>query len=153
MYSISKDLGESSILGQCQMSLQIALTIPKICREDRKTTKHFASSVTIDTACSSSLYALHSAVTALSAGDCDAAIVAAANLILSPEQYLGVAQAGVLSPTSTCHTFDISADGYGRGEAINALYIKRLSGALKDGDKIWAVIRGTAVNACVFLSY
>ncbi|CAJ2513205.1 Uu.00g013240.m01.CDS01 [Anthostomella pinea] len=104
-------------------------------------------SFTVDTACSSSLYALHSAVAALAGGDCDAAVVAAANLFLSPEQYMGIAKAGVLSPTSTCHTFDIAADGYGRGEAVNALYIKRLSSALKDGDKVWAVIRSTAVNA------
>ncbi|KAI1269306.1 putative polyketide synthase [Xylariaceae sp. FL1019] len=102
---------------------------------------------TLDTACSSSLYALHSAISALEAGDCDGAIVAAANLILSPEQFIGIAQGGVLSPTSKCHTFDACADGYGRGEAVNALYVKRLSDALAGGDRIWAVIRGSAVNA------
>ncbi|KAJ2989155.1 hypothetical protein NUW58_g3615 [Xylaria curta] len=104
-------------------------------------------SFTLDTACSSSLYALHSAVSALLDSDCDAAIVAAVNLIMSPEQCLAAAKSGVLSPTSTCHTFDIAADGYGRAEAMDAIYIKRLSSALRDGDKIWAVIRSTAVNA------
>ncbi|KAI0151716.1 polyketide synthase-like protein [Xylariaceae sp. FL1272] len=104
-------------------------------------------SFTVDTACSSSLYALHSAIAALNAGDCDAAIVAAANLITSPEHFISIAHAGVLSPTSTCHTFDVCADGYGRGEAINALYLKRASDAVTNGDKIWAVIRGSAVNA------
>lgn len=54
---------------------------------------------------------------------------------------------GVLSPTSTCHTFDASADGYGRAEGVSALYVKRLSTALKDGDPIRAVVRGTAINA------
>ena len=50
-------------------------------------------------------------------------------------------------PTSTCHTFDISADGYARGEGFAALYLQRLSGAIADGSPIRAVIRGTAVNA------
>lgn len=54
---------------------------------------------------------------------------------------------GVISPTSTCHTFDASADGYGRAEGVNALYVKRLSTALRDGDPIRAVVRGTAINA------
>jgi acyl transferase domain-containing protein len=88
-------------------------------------------------------------VTAIKAGDCDGAVVAGANLITSPEQHLGTMKGGFLSPTSTCHTFDISADGYARAEAVNAIYIKRLSSALKDGDKIRAVIRGTAINAFV----
>ncbi|KAI0456760.1 polyketide synthase-like protein [Xylaria acuta] len=104
-------------------------------------------SFTIDTACSSSIYCLHNAIRAIQSHDCDGAIVAAANLITSPEQHLGTMKGGVLSPTSTCHTFDISADGYGRAEAVNAIYLKRLSKALEDGDHIWAVIRGTAINA------
>lgn len=58
-----------------------------------------------------------------------------------------LAKAGVLSPTSQCHTFDESADGYGRGEGVGALYIKRLSDAIRDGDPVRAVIRGTAVNS------
>ena len=105
------------------------------------------SSVTLDTACSSSLYALHCAISAIKAGDCDGAIVAAVNLIMSPEQSLGAAKSGVLSPTSTCHTFDDAVDGYGRAEGINAIYLKPLSSALRDGDKAWAVVRGTADNS------
>jgi len=108
------------------------------------------SSFALDTACSSSLYCLHCAVVALQTGDCDSAIVAGVNLILAPEQCLGTSKGGVLSPTSTCHTFDASADGYGRAEGVNALYLKRFSDAVQDGDKIWAVVRGTAVNAHVF---
>ncbi|KAI1116262.1 polyketide synthase [Nemania sp. NC0429] len=104
-------------------------------------------SFTIDTACSSSIYCLHNAIRAIKSNDCDSAIVAAANLITSPEQHLGTMKGGVLSPTSTCHTFDVSADGYGRAEAVNAIYLKRLSKAVKDGDHIWAVIRGSAINA------
>lgn len=104
-------------------------------------------SMTIDTACSSSIYALHNALTAMSVGDCDQAIVAGANLIQSPEQHIGTAMGGFLSPTSTCHTFDTSADGYGRGEAVNAILVKRLSAAIRDGDKVLAVVRSSAVNA------
>ncbi|XXG99710.1 hypothetical protein Hte_006051 [Hypoxylon texense] len=74
------------------------------------------------------------------------AIVAGANLIQSPEQHIGTMKAGVLSPTSTCHTFDTSADGYGRADGIGALYLKRLSDAVRDGDPIRSIIRATAVN-------
>ncbi|TVY75806.1 Reducing polyketide synthase DEP5 [Lachnellula suecica] len=105
------------------------------------------TSFTLDTACSSSLYCIHNAIRAIQSGDCDGAIAAGANLITSPEQHLGTSLGGVLSPTSTCNTFDESADGYGRAEGINAIYLKRLSSALRDGDRISAVIRGTAVNA------
>ncbi|KAI1662853.1 polyketide synthase [Daldinia decipiens] len=104
-------------------------------------------SFTLDTACSSSLYCLDSAVNALKRGDCDGAIVAAANLIAAPEQCLATMKAGVLSPTSTCHTFDASADGYGRADGVNAIYLKRLSSAMRDKNKIWAVVRATAVNS------
>ncbi|KAK9777740.1 hypothetical protein SCAR479_05423 [Seiridium cardinale] len=103
-------------------------------------------SCSLDTACSSSLYALHTAIRAIQVGDCDGALVAGVNLITSPEQHLGTRKAGVLSPTSTCHTFDISADGYGRAEAVNAVYLKPLRSAINDGDRIWAVIRGSATN-------
>ncbi|RAH60136.1 polyketide synthase [Aspergillus piperis CBS 112811] len=100
----------------------------------------------VDTACSSSLYALHSACLALDAGDCDAAVVAAANLIQSPEQQMVAVKAGVLSPDAMCHTFDEKANGYARAEGVSAVYLKRLGDALSDGDPVRSVIRGTAVN-------
>ncbi|OTA90931.1 hypothetical protein M434DRAFT_33160 [Hypoxylon sp. CO27-5] len=103
-------------------------------------------SFTINTACSSSIYALHNACHALRGRDCDAAIVAGVNLILTVDQHMNTAKLGILSPTSTCHTFDAAADGYGRAEAAGALYIKRLSDAIRDGDPIRGVIRSTAVN-------
>lgn len=106
-------------------------------------------SFVLDTACSSSLYCLHAACTAVAAGECRAAVVAGANLITSPEQHIGTMKAGVLSATSTCHTFDASADGYGRADGVGALYVKKLSDALRDGDPIRAVIRGTATNSFV----
>lgn len=103
-------------------------------------------SCVLNTACSSSLYCLHVACIALENGECDAAIVAGANLIQSPEMHVGVVKLGVISGTSTSHSFDASADGYGRGEAVGALYVKRLRDAIRDGDPIQAVIRGSAVN-------
>ena len=101
----------------------------------------------LDTACSSSLYCLYVACTALQNHECDAAIVAGANLIQSAEQHIGTMKAGVLSATSACHTFDASADGYGRADGIGALYVKRLSDAIRDGDPIRSVVRGSAINA------
>jgi len=103
-------------------------------------------SFTLDTACSSSLYTLHLACAALDAGECESALVAGANLILSPEIHLGAVKAGILSNTSTCHSFDSSADGYERAEGVGSLYLKRLSDAIRDGDPIRSVIRGTAIN-------
>ncbi|CZR44814.1 putative polyketide synthase [Fusarium proliferatum ET1] len=104
-------------------------------------------SLSVDTACSSSIYAFHQAIKAIKAGDCDSAIVASANLILSPEPHIAAAKSGVLSSTGMCLTFDKSANGYGRAEGVNSIYIKRLSAAVKDGNPIRAVIRGSALNA------
>ena len=73
--------------------------------------------------------------------------MAGTNLIQSPDQFLSIIRAGVLSPTSTCHTFSASADGYGRADGVGCLFIKRLSDAIRDNDPIRAVIRGTAVNS------
>ncbi|KAL4993011.1 hypothetical protein BDV10DRAFT_190367 [Aspergillus recurvatus] len=109
-------------------------------------------SLVADTACSSSLYCLHMACTALERGECDAAIVAGANLIQSAEQHMATAKLGVLSPTSTCHTFDSSADGYGRADGIGALYVKRLKDALRDGDPVRSVVRSSATNATTGIS-
>ena len=110
-------------------------------------------SVVLDTACSSSLYALHFACLALDGHDCDGAVVASANLIQSPEQQLIAVKAGILSPDSRCHTFDEAANGYGRAEGVGSLYLKRLSDAIRDGDPVRAVIRGTAVNGLVHIVY
>ncbi|KAJ6036767.1 polyketide synthase [Penicillium herquei] len=104
-------------------------------------------SLAINTACSASIYALHQAVSALNSHECDSAVVAGVNLILSPDLHVSVSQGGVLGPTSVCHTFDESADGYGRAEAVNAIYIKRLHDAVRDGDPIRSIIRGIAVNS------
>jgi acyl transferase domain-containing protein len=104
-------------------------------------------SLTVDTACSSSLYALHLACQSLLAGDCTAAVVGGSNLVTGVDNLLGSESLGVLSPSSTCHTFDASADGFGKGDGIAVLYIKRLSDAKSDGDPIRAIIRATSINS------
>ena len=102
--------------------------------------------MTFRTACSSALTGLHEARRAISSGECHSAIVAGTNLIVTPTMTIAMTEQGVLSPTGMCKTFDARADGYARGEAVNAVYIKKLSDALRDGDPVRAVIRGTAIN-------
>lgn len=104
-------------------------------------------SVTVDTACSSSMYALHMAVKAITNGDCGSAIVAAANWIGDPCTQITLNKLGALSETSTCHSFDVSADGYARGEGFGALYLRKAQVAANEGSVIRAIIRGTAINA------
>lgn len=103
-------------------------------------------SMTIRTGCSSALIGLHEACQAIYSGECSSAVVAGTNLIITPTMTIAMTEQGVLSPTGLCKTFDAKADGYARGEAINAVYIKKLSDALRDGDPIRAVIRATATN-------
>ncbi|KAL3478336.1 hypothetical protein BJX99DRAFT_256663 [Aspergillus californicus] len=104
-------------------------------------------SMTIQTACSSSLMALNTACQAIYAGDCSSAVVGGCNLMLSPRLPITMSQYRVVSPTGYCRSFDAHADGYARGEAVNAVHIKRLSHALRDGDPIRAVIRSVCANS------
>ncbi|MGX7696074.1 SDR family NAD(P)-dependent oxidoreductase [Gordonia polyisoprenivorans] len=103
-------------------------------------------SLTIDTACSSSLVAIHLATQSLRSGEADVAIAGGVNLLLTPAVFAGFDQSGALSPTGACHAFDAAADGFVRGEGAGAVILKRLDDALTAGDRILAVIRGTAVN-------
>jgi acyl transferase domain-containing protein len=105
------------------------------------------ASVTVRTACSSSLTALHDACQSLYSGDCEAAVVSCANLIFSPRTSSTMQEQGVLSKTGSCKSFDARADGYARAEAVSAVYVKKLSNAIRDGDPVRAVIRSTTVNA------
>lgn len=104
-------------------------------------------SVNIKTACSATAEALNEAILAIRAGSCPSAIVAGANLIMSPKGSIGMTVMGVLSPDGSCKTFDSSANGFARGESVCALYIKRLDLALKDGNPIRAVVRACNSNA------
>lgn len=103
-------------------------------------------SVAVDTACSSSLTALHLAARSLRYDDCDMALVAGVNVILTPELSVNMSQAGMLSPTGLCQTFDSAADGFVRGEGCGAILLKRLSRAVADGDRILCLVRGSAAN-------
>lgn len=102
--------------------------------------------VTVDTACSSSLVAIHQACQALLLDECDLALAGGANVLLSPATMITFSQSRMLAADGKCKTFDASADGYVRGEGCGVIVIKRLQDALRDGDRIRAVIRGSAVN-------
>ncbi len=103
-------------------------------------------SVAVDTACSSSLVAVHMACQSLRTGDCDMAIAAGVNVLLSPAAFRGFDQAGALSQTGACHSFDAAADGFVRGEGCGVAVLKRLSDAIRDKDPVLAVVRGSAIN-------
>ncbi|MCZ0730511.1 type I polyketide synthase [Mycolicibacterium iranicum] len=103
-------------------------------------------SVTIDTACSSSLVAIHLACQSLRTGDSDIALAGGVNVILSPAVTRSFDQAEAMSQSGRCHAFDARADGFVRGEGCGVAVLKRLSDAVRDGDRVLAVVRGSAVN-------
>ena len=103
-------------------------------------------SIAVDTACSSSLVAVHHAVAGLQRGEADLALAGGVCVILSPLTTEAFAHAGMLSPTGRCWTFDERADGFVRSEGCGMLVLRRLDEAEAAGDRIWGVIRGTAVN-------
>ena len=103
-------------------------------------------SIAVDTACSSSLVAVHHAVAGLQRGEADLALAGGVCVILSPLTTEAFANAGMLSPTGRCWTFDERADGFVRSEGCGMLVLKRLAEAEAAGDRVWGVIRGTAVN-------
>ena len=100
----------------------------------------------VDTACSSALVAVHQACQALHSGDCDLALAGGVNVLLSPVTVIAASRARMLSPVGRCKTFDASADGYVRSEGCGILVLKRLSDAVRDGDRVSAVIPSSAVN-------
>ena len=100
----------------------------------------------VETACSSSLVALHRALEAMRNGDCEMALVGGVNSIVTPEAHINFAKAGMLAPDGRCKTFSKDADGYGRGEGVGMIFLKRLSQARRDGDPVYAIVRGSAVN-------
>ena len=103
-------------------------------------------SLAVDTACSSSLVTVHLACESLCRGSTDLCLAGGVNLILSPEGTVTFSQARMMAPDGRCKTFDARADGYVRGEGCGMLVLKRLSEAERDGDQVWAVIRGSAIN-------
>jgi acyl transferase domain-containing protein len=103
-------------------------------------------SMAIDTACSSSLVAIDRACRSLREGETDLVITGGVNLIITPDTFISAAKWGMLAHDGRCKTFDAGADGFVRSEGCGVLVIKRLSDAQAAGDRILAVIRGTAVN-------
>lgn len=103
-------------------------------------------SLAIDTACSSSLVAVHLACASLRSGESTMALAGGVNLILSPAIAINFTKAGAMAPDGRSKSFDARADGYVRSEGAGVVVLKHLSGALDDGDPIYAVIRGSAVN-------
>jgi amino acid adenylation domain-containing protein/non-ribosomal peptide synthase protein (TIGR01720 family) len=102
--------------------------------------------VQLDTSCSSSALAVHLAVQSLRLGECGLALAGGVNLMLSPEPMIALCKMRALAPDGRCKSFDADADGYSRGEGCGVVVLKRLSDAERDGDRILALIRGTASN-------
>jgi acyl transferase domain-containing protein len=133
---IDRALGQIGLMGNLQsmmanrLSHQFDLTGP---------------SVVVDTACSSGIVALHQAKTALLHDECELAVVAGARVVLVPEQHPAM-KVGFESPDGMTRVFDERADGTGLGEGSGAVVLKRLDAAIADGDQIYAVVKGSAVN-------
>ncbi|AFM17525.1 polyketide synthase family protein [Mycolicibacterium chubuense NBB4] len=102
--------------------------------------------VAVDTACSSSLVSIHLACHSLRMRESDLALAGGVNLNLRPETQLALAKWGMLSPHGHCYAFDSRADGFVRGEGAGVVVLKRLTDAVRDGDRVLAVVRGSAVN-------
>jgi acyl transferase domain-containing protein len=102
--------------------------------------------VMLNSACSSSLMAVHLACQALRGGECDAALAGGVNLMLAPELSVFMSKIDALSPSGVCRPFDAHADGVVRGEGCGVVVLKRHGDAVANGDRIWAVIRGSAAN-------
>ena len=100
----------------------------------------------VDMACASSLAAVHQAVASLQRGEVDMALAGGVNVTLSPVISQSLADMGMLSVSGRCNAFDAAADGFVRGEGGGMVALKRLSDAEADGDRIWGVVLGTAVN-------
>ncbi|WP_159843627.1 type I polyketide synthase [Nocardia sp. CY41] len=105
-----------------------------------------AGNVVLDSACSSSLLSVHLACQALRSGEVDAALAGGVEVLLDEMPFVTLAAAGVLSPHGRCATFSEDADGFVPGEGAALLLLKRLDDALADGDRVYAVLRGSAIG-------
>lgn len=103
-------------------------------------------SLVVDTGCSASLVAVQMACQSLATGESDVALAGGASVLLSPRMTIGLSQAWMMAADGRCKSFDAAADGYVRGEGCGVVVLKRLSDALRDGDRVRAVLRGWAVS-------
>ena len=103
-------------------------------------------SLTIDTACSSSLVAVHLAVRSIRVGESQVALAGGANIILQPHINIAYSQVRMMAADGRCKFGDASGDGYVRSEGVGLIVLKSLDRALADGDRIYATVRGSAVN-------
>lgn len=103
-------------------------------------------SMAVDTVCSSSLTAVHLALESIRHGECEVALAGGVNLSLHPGKYMTYGIWDMFSSDGYCHTFGKGGDGYVPGEGIGAVLLKPLSKAVQDGDRIYAVIKGSAIN-------
>jgi acyl transferase domain-containing protein/acyl carrier protein len=103
-------------------------------------------SLTLDTACSSSLVAIHLAARSVRSGECGLALAGGVNVILQPHVSLAYSQSGMMAADARCKFGDASADGYVRSEGAAIVVLKPLERAVADGDRVYAVVRGSAVN-------
>ncbi len=102
--------------------------------------------VAVDTACSSSLVSIHLACQSLRMRESDLALAGGVSLSLRPETQLALGKWGMLSPDGRCYAFDSRANGFVRGEGAGVVVLKRLTDAVRDGDRVLGVVRGSAVN-------
>ncbi len=103
-------------------------------------------SMAVDTVCSSSLTAVHLAIESIRNGECEAALAGGVNLSLHPAKYISYGSVGMHSSDGYCHTFGKGGDGYVSGEGVGTVLLKPLRKAEQDGDRIYAVIKGSAIN-------
>ena len=103
-------------------------------------------SLTVETACSSSFTAIHLARQAILNGECDSALAGGVNLNFHRSKYFMLSQLGIISPDGKERTFDEGANGYVPGEGVGLVMLKRYGDALKDGDQVYGVIKGSANN-------
>lgn len=141
---------EYQLYGATEQALERGQLIPGNAASISNRVSYFCNwqgpSMTVKTMCSSSLTALHLACQSLQLGDCEVAVAGGVNLSLHPGKYLLLGQSKFASSKGLCEAFGIGGDGYVPGEGVGAVLLKPLASALADNDRIYAVIKATAVN-------
>ncbi|MFF2612039.1 type I polyketide synthase [Kitasatospora sp. NPDC058046] len=140
--TLLRGLGPDAVTGHTLTGLQRGVTANRI----SYTLGLHGPSLVVDTGQSSSLAAVHLACASLRSGESELALAGGVSLVLAPESTRALERAGTLSPDGRCFTFDARANGYVRGEGGGVVVLKLLEAAVRDGDRIHAVIRGSALN-------